>query len=446
MAFNVGDTIGDYEVIGILGAGGMGKVYKVRSVISDRIEALKILLPDLENSSELADRFLREIKVQASLNHPNIAGLHAAMHYENQLLMFLEYVEGQTLGQRLRQGAIELWEGVDYMTQVLGALSYAHDRGVIHRDIKPANIMLTRDRVAKLMDFGIAKVASERNLTKSGLALGSLYYMAPEQVRSLPPDARSDIYSVGATLYEVVTGQRPIQGDSEYAVMTAHLQRTPAPPAQLNPAVPAELSSVILRALAKEPQDRFQTADEFRSALASLRGGSREASQAWQAFLDQIEHGAPPPPPAPALDPVVVGKIESELTSVLGPIARVLVKKASAEAADLNQLCQALAQQIPAGGERDTFIRRCRRELGLDAAPGVKTPPTPPLGVRSGGVDAAVTQKAIRALAVYIGPIAKPLAERAAKTCATPEQLYEMLAEEIPSEKDRRAFLASVNR
>src|SRR6266571_1844815 len=143
MSFEIGSTAGDYQVVAILGAGGMGQVYKVRNVISDRVEAMKVLLPDLVNSPDLADRFLREIKVQASLEHPNIAALHTAIRVENQLLMLMEFVEGTTLEQKLKAGPLPVAEAVDYMRQVLSALEYAHGHGVIHRDLKPANMMLT---------------------------------------------------------------------------------------------------------------------------------------------------------------------------------------------------------------------------------------------------------------------------------------------------------------
>src|SRR5437588_6104476 len=143
MNFDIGSTIGDYQIVGILGAGGMGKVYKVRNVISDRAEAMKILLPDLATAPELADRFLREIKLQASLEHPNIASLHTALRVDNQLLMLMEFVDGVTLEQKLKEGPLAVPAAVDYISHVLAALDYAHTRGVIHRDIKPANMMLT---------------------------------------------------------------------------------------------------------------------------------------------------------------------------------------------------------------------------------------------------------------------------------------------------------------
>src|SRR5690348_15977157 len=183
MAIEVGSTIGDYEVVAILGAGGMGKVYKVRNVISDRIEAMKVLLPDLATQPELADRFLREIKVQASLEHPNIAALHTAVRVDNQLLMLMEFVDGVTVEQKLKDGPLPVAQAVDYIMQVLSALDYAHAHGVVHRDIKPANMMLTPSGTVKLMDFGIAKASTDHKLTMTGTTMGSLDYMSPEQIQ-----------------------------------------------------------------------------------------------------------------------------------------------------------------------------------------------------------------------------------------------------------------------
>ena len=264
--------IGDYEVLGILGSGGMGKVFKVRNVISDRIEAMKILLPDLAGRQDLADRFLREIKLLAGLNHPNIAALRTALTLNNQLVMVMEYVEGTTLAARLEQSPIPAAEAVNYMDQVLAALSYAHAQKVIHRDIKPANMMLTPEGVVKLMDFGIARSGSDRGLTMTGTTMGSLYYMSPEQVKGQTTDQRSDLYSVGVSLYEMVTGERPFRADSDYSLMAAHLQQVPKPPIEIRSDLPAALNQIILMAIEKDPAQRFQSADAFRNALKSASG------------------------------------------------------------------------------------------------------------------------------------------------------------------------------
>ena len=273
MSFQVGDKIGDYQIIGVLGAGGMGRVYKVKNMISDRIDAMKVLLPDLANEPDLADRFLREIKVLASLNHPNIAGLHTAFRLENQLLMIMEFVDGTTLEAKLRNGPIPLNDAIDYVSQVLSALGYAHSHGVIHRDIKPANMMLTPENVIKLMDFGIAKSKTDRKLTMTGTTLGSLYYMSPEQVQGTDLDPRSDLYSVGVSLYEMVTGSRPFKGNSDYDLMVAQLQKAPLPPIDILPELPKALNDIIMVSLEKDPARRFQSAEAFRFALQSVKGG-----------------------------------------------------------------------------------------------------------------------------------------------------------------------------
>jgi serine/threonine protein kinase len=266
---NIGERVGDYEIVEVLGQGGMGQVYKVRNILSERIEAMKVLLPNLEGDSDLADRFLREIKVQAAFDHPNIAKLFTALRASNQLLMVMEFVEGTSLEKLLAKGPLLVGEAVDYASQVLNALAYAHGRGVVHRDIKPANMMRTSSGQVKLLDFGIAHMADSK-LTKVGTTVGSLYYMSPEQVKGAPADPRSDLYSLGVVLYEMVTGKRPFQGDSPSSIMAAHLQQTPVAPSEMVPWVLGPLNEIILMAVNKDPEARFQSAEAFRNALQSV--------------------------------------------------------------------------------------------------------------------------------------------------------------------------------
>ncbi len=263
--------IGDYEIIRELGHGGMGQVFLVRNLISDRIEAMKILLPDLANQGDLGARFIREIKLLASLDHPNIAALRTAFSADNQLIMIMEYVEGDTLAHRLERGAFPPAEALNYIDQVLAALSYAHAKGIIHRDIKPANMMLTPSGVLKLMDFGIARSGNDLGLTVTGTTLGSLDYMSPEQVQAQPTDARSDLYSVGVSLYEMVTGKRMFSATSSFSIMEAQVKETPRPPIEVQSSLPKVLSDMIVMSVAKNPAERFQTADAFRNALSQIR-------------------------------------------------------------------------------------------------------------------------------------------------------------------------------
>jgi eukaryotic-like serine/threonine-protein kinase len=263
--------IGDYEVLASLGAGGMGHVFKVRNVISNREEAMKVLLPDFAAQPELAARFLAEIRTLAGLEHPNIAQLRTAFQYQNHFVMVMEYVEGSTLEKLASEGRIPLEQMLDYASQVLAGLSYAHSHGVTHRDIKPANIMVTSHGVAKLMDFGIAKSTEDLQLTRPGTTMGSVYYMSPEQVQGGAIDARSDIYSFGVTLYEMFTGRKPFVSESSYTVLNAQINEAPVPLTEVNPNLPVELNNIVLKSMAKDPAARYQTAEEFREALRRLR-------------------------------------------------------------------------------------------------------------------------------------------------------------------------------
>ena len=248
MAIQIGDVLGDYQVTGVLGRGGMGKVFRVRSLVTEREEAMKVVLPDLDDDPGFADRFLREIKVHASLQHPNIASLHTALRIEGRLVMILELVEGVSLEETLRRGSVGIPTAVHYMNQLFSALAFAHERGVVHRDIKPANVLIAAGGIVKLTDFGIARSNEGKRLTGTGLAVGTPAYMSPEQIRYGQADTRSDIYSLGLMFYEMVTGHHPVTGGTEHSRMEAQLNVVPPDPASVNLLVPAAVSAAIMRA------------------------------------------------------------------------------------------------------------------------------------------------------------------------------------------------------
>ena len=269
MTFRPGDSIGDYKIIGVLGGGGMGRVFKVEHIITKRLEAMKILLRDQANQQELVNRFLREVRVQASLNHPHIASVYNAFLVEDDLLMVMEFIEGESLERLMQRGPIPWRTAVDYACQALSALVYAHAKAITHRDIKPANIMITPEQIIKITDFGLAKIAGEDvRLTQSGALMGSVYYAPPEQVKgSSAIDGRCDVYSLGVVLYEMVTGCKPFTGDSQFAIMCGHVAEEPIPPIERCPDLPQSLNDVILNTMAKRPEERMASARDCLEAL-----------------------------------------------------------------------------------------------------------------------------------------------------------------------------------
>jgi serine/threonine-protein kinase len=427
--FQIGDTVGDYQIIGLLGKGGMGKVFQVRNRLSDRVEAMKVILPGLEDDPGLAERFMREIKLQASLEHPNIAALRTALQVGSRILMIMEFIDGASLQERLRNGPLPIGDAVDCVRQVLRALAFAHARHVIHRDVKPPNIILTPAGLAKLTDFGIARSVSDHSLTGTGMAVGSLLYMSPEQIQGHGADARSDLYSVGITLYESVTGKRPFDGANEYAIMQAHLAGDPVSPSELNREIGPALSALILNAIARAPDERFQTAFEFEGALAGM---------GMQATVASV--------PALTFDAAELARVEANLRPALGPISRHVVTDAARQCSTLEQLHRRLADQIPDTRQREAFLRRSEGEGAATRMVATKTPvPAVQTPVPSAPVwDPMLIETLKQKLAAYLGPIAPVMVNRQMRRAKTIQELYQALAAEIPSERDRQAFLESL--
>ncbi len=370
-------AIGDYELLGELGAGGIGKVYKARHHISQRLEALKVLQQDQVGTPDTVERFVREIRVLASLNHPNIAALHTAFRLGDRLVMVMEYVEGEALSSQCATGRVSIAQAVEYMRQVLGALVYAHERGVIHRDIKPSNIMIIGQPkpTAKLLDFGLAVSGRDPSFTASGTILGSLYYMSPEQVRGERVDVRSDLYSLGVTFYEIVSGRRPFEGTSQYEILDGHLRQPPVPPTEINPNVSHRLAGVILKALVKDPGARYQSAAEFLRMLEAYVAES--AGGPPTAALD----GATTPIPTPGvpsphtetlrpdskadwITPKVIQQTAKLLAEYIGPIAHILVERTAARCRNVEELYAALALEIESAADRAKFLASRPKNVG----------------------------------------------------------------------------------
>ncbi len=445
MSIEPGQVIGDYEVIGLIGAGGMGQVYRVRNVISERIDAMKVLRPQAESTPDVAGRFLREIKLQASLKHPNIAVLYTAMRFEDQILMFMELLEGVGLDQKLRRGCLPAPEAVNYASQCLRALEYAHERGVVHRDIKPSNLMISAAGGVKLLDFGIARSVKDLTLTGTGTAVGSAHYMSPEQALGREVDARSDLYSMGIMLYEMLIGARPFSGDNAYSVLKAHVEQEPLSPAYLNPGLPQFLCDAVLCALRKDREERFANAAAFRAAIEGTAAVDTLTMKGAARFA--------PPEPAhpeterlPAIDSPTATRIAALLATELGPIAAHLVKQTCSRTTDIREICHLVAEQVGDETGRRRFLEKCEHELHLSALTASLKPTT-----GSGGTIAAkpvawdpqLLDRVKRALAEHVGPVAKIIVDKASRKCSNVDELYGLLAGEIASPADRDRFLAT---
>ncbi len=279
---SAGTRLGPYEILSPLGAGGMGEVYRARDTRLGREVAVKVL-PELSaGSPDALARFEREARAVAALSHPNILAIHDFGRDRGVSYCVMELLEGESLRQRLDASAIPPRKAVEYAQQIARGLAAAHDRGIVHRDLKPDNVFLTRDGIVKILDFGLARQAGEpsssgsgprASLTASGTVLGTPGYMSPEQIRGKPVDQRSDLFALGAILFEMLTGQRAFQRDSPVETMMAVLQEDPSPSAGRG--IPAELVEIVTHCLEKGPEDRFQSA---RDLAFALQVGEREAS------------------------------------------------------------------------------------------------------------------------------------------------------------------------
>jgi len=306
--FEVGDTVGTYKIVGTIGSGGMGEVFRVEHLVTKRVEAMKILLTEASGTPELGQRFLREIQLQASLSHPNIAAVHNAFWQDGNLIMIMELVEGHSLRSLLERGRLGLETSINYACQALAALDYAHAHGVTHRDISTSNMMVTYGGTVKLMDFGLAKSHNDARLTQTGAVIGSLYYAPPEQVQGRDSDARADIYSLGAVLFEMITGVKPFHSENVFTLMLAHVEQPPPRPSEIEPSLPPALDEILLKAMEKDPGKRFQSAALFGAALETVQAGGNPgdgAAHAWERIHEGSRRDAQQAD-APALTPVEV--------------------------------------------------------------------------------------------------------------------------------------------
>jgi len=439
------DKLGKYEITGLLGRGAMGVVYKAFDPSIARVVAIKAIRKDLLDADNMAAaiaRFRNEAMAAGRLNHPGIIAIYDYGDAGDTAYIAMEYAEGQGLRDTLRaRGAVKLTDIAGMMAQLLDALDYAHQRGVVHRDIKPGNIIITMDGKLKVTDFGIARLDAS-NLTQTGMIVGTPSYMAPEQYTGLAVDQRADLFSAGVVLYEMITGMKPFSGTSE--VIAYQICHAPhAPPSDLDPMLPRSLDGVIGRALAKKKEERYASAAEFKGALmAAISQYEANASEPTLiATATRIIAGSDTTSLPTGWAPEALRALEKELTVLIGPVARTLVKRAAAKSFDAPALIEVLVNTLDGHEERVVFANRARVILDQTLVDTSSSNTSLPTTVALRKIPDADLELATERLSQYMGPIAKVMVKKAAAKSRDVRGLYIELANNLTDEIDRAMFL-----
>ncbi len=447
---SITDKIGKYKLLGVLGQGGMGVVYKALDPSIGREVAIKTIHKHLLTSSTGADkivRFTREAQAAGRFLHRNIVTIFEYGEHEGTPYLVMEYVEGKELKDVLTERVqLPVVEAVDIFSQVCSGLEHAHSKGIVHRDLKPANIFMLADGTAKIADFGIARI-QDAEITGEGEILGTPYYMSPEQLMAKKIDARSDLFSLAIVLYESLTGQKPFAGDSIPQIMLQILQDNPKLPTAICPSIPASFNGLLSQALEKDPDRRYQTAGDFLKALKEAARGNSAARPVASDF------GQAAAASAGGFDADTLKQIETTFTKFLGPIAKVMLKRKAASATSISNLLDTLAAEIPKDSERSRFMAET---AALKKTADRAKAPTDDRLISSGtitgaisgtgvpGFDAEFLKKLEAALTTYLGPMAKLIVKKSASLSGNKEDLCHNLSQEISNPDDRKKFLNQV--
>lgn len=447
--------IGRWRIDGVLGSGAMGVVYAGYDEAIERKVAIKTIQAELLNGADVQgwlDRFRQEVRAAGRCQHPNIVTVYDYGEQDGIPYLVMEYVPGRSLRDCLKErSSMPPSAAVAIVAGVLRGLELAHEAGVVHRDIKPGNIIVLPDGQVKVTDFGIARLDTPLGLTQVGSLLGTPGYMAPEQLQGRKADMRGDLFAVGVVLYELLAGLHPFHGADADELIRGQLEDTPRPPSRWNGAVPRDLDPIVARALAKNPEQRFQSAAEFLAALKNLNfteDGSIPRGEELATVLVSGTQGSPRTlnTGATIFDPALLQRVTAILAEVLGPMSAIMVRREAQRAKHLAELTQALLALLPAEADRPAFARRIRAATGetrFDFTANATS--AAPVEVRTSALptalEPAVLDAAARDLAAHLGPIAKILVRKAAARARTAEELYGLLAEHIAAPAERAAFL-----
>lgn len=427
--------IGRYVVDTVLGRGAMGVVYRAHDPAIDRVVAIKLIRADLlegEEQTAFIGRFRQEARAAGRCSHPNIVAIYDFAVHEGNPFLAMELVEGADLRKALAANLPPSAQDVTSVgRQILAALGAAHAAGIVHRDIKPANILMTKAGQVKVSDFGISQIQST-GFTQTGTVLGTPSYMSPEQWRGDSIDRRSDLFSLGVVLYELLAGKLPFAGKIQHEVMYRVLNEAPEDLRKIRPDIPIELSRAIMKALAKAPDERFSLSSDMAEALI-LSGQSASSHNddtlvvPWKLPVGTGD--------MPAFDPELIQSLERRLAQFVGPIAGRLMQSAIRSSDDLAGLCASLASQIKDPTDRGMFRVAAERQLGQGHSQSSMIAPT-------SSISPAELERVRHELAVFTGPLARVLVKKAAPKASSPAALWRDLAEHIPNPSDRTAFLA----
>ena len=434
----------------------MGVVYKGFDPLISRSVALKTIRKDLldsEHVNETIGRFRNEAMASGRLNHPGIIAIHEYGEHEDTVFIVMEYAPGDSLrGYIGRRDSIKLTEISDIMTQLLDALDYAHDNGIVHRDVKPANIIISAGGRVKVTDFGIARINTS-TLTQTGMIVGTPSYMAPEQYTGLAVDRRADVFSAGILLYELLTGVKPFEGAME-TVAYKICHEPHRPPTELNHTLPPRLDDVLARALAKKPDARFATARDFSNAMrAAVEQHEQNADEPTVIATRSSSFTAPPSVSqqtdsshSTALigwDVSTLAALETLMAPFVGPLARTLVKRHAAKSFTLSDLQDKLTQSIDDSGERAEFSKLARPifdQLAMQKASGPVTKSSS-MTMTHRNITQPELDRAVADLTPFMGPISKMMVKKDAVAARDLRELYLRLAEHLSSGEDKARFL-----